>query len=96
MQIRWSPAAAEDLEQIFDYIVTDSRASAQRVAEAIYKRAEALGTNPYLGRRGRIEGTRELTVPPLPFIIIYRVLQRFDVVEIVAVIHGAQRWPPFQ
>jgi toxin ParE1/3/4 len=96
MQIRWSPAAAEDLGQIFDYILADSRASAQRVAEAIYERAEALGTDPYLGRRGRVEGTRELALPPLPFIVVYRVLERHGVVEIVNVIHGAQRWPPFR
>lgn len=95
MQIRWSPAAAEDLEQIFDYIVSDSRASAQHVAEAIYERADALGTDPYLGRRGRVEGTRELALPPLPFIIVYRVLEQFGVVQIVNVIHGAQRWPRF-
>jgi plasmid stabilization system protein ParE len=31
--------------------------------------------------------------PPLPFIVIYRVLERADAVEIVNVIHGAQRWP---
>jgi toxin ParE1/3/4 len=56
MQIRWSPAAAEDRQQM--------------------------------------EGTRELPLPPLPFIVIYRVLERADAVEIVNVIHGAQRWPP--
>ena len=43
---------------------------------------------------GRVEGTRELPVPPLPFIVVYRVLEGADVVEIVNVVHGAQRWPP--
>jgi toxin ParE1/3/4 len=44
--------------------------------------------------RQQMEGTRELPLPPLPFIVIYRVLERADAVEIVNVIHGAQRWPP--
>jgi len=94
MQIRWSPAAAEDLQQIFDHIRADNPDAAQRVAKTIYDRAGALGPHPYQGRRGRMEGTRELPLPPLPFIVIYRVLERADAVEIVNVIHGTQRWPP--
>ena len=94
MQIRWSPAAADDLEQLFDYIRTDNPSAAQRVAQTIYDRAGGLGTHPYQGRRGRVEGTRELPLPPLPFIVVYRVLEHSDAIEIVNVIHGAQRWPP--
>jgi len=40
---------------------------------------------------GRVEGTRELPLPPLPFVIVYRVLP--EAVEISNIIHGAQRWP---
>jgi toxin ParE1/3/4 len=64
------------------------------VAQTIYDRPDSLGTDPYLGRRGRVEGTRELPLPGLPFIIVYRVLEQADAIEIVNVIHGAQRWPP--
>jgi hypothetical protein len=39
-----------------------------------------------------VEGTREMPVPSLPFIVVYRVIQ--GAVEIAGVIHGAQRWPP--
>jgi plasmid stabilization system protein ParE len=64
MKIRWSPASAEDLEQIFNYIRTDNPGAAQRVTQTIYDWAEALGADPYLGRRGRVEGTRGLPLPP--------------------------------
>ncbi len=94
MQIRWSPAAADDLQQIFEYIRADNPVAAQRVAKIIYDRTAALARHPYQGRRGRVEGTRELPLPPLPFIVIYRVLEGAGAVEIVNVIHGAQRWPP--
>lgn len=94
MQVRWSPTAARDLEQLFDYIRTDNPGAAPRVVRVIYDRAGALGTHPYQGRRGRVEGTRELPLPPLPFIVVYRVLETAGAVEIVNVIHGAQRWPP--
>ena len=94
MHVRWSPSAAHDLEQIFDYIRADNNSAAQRVTQAIYERVEVLATHPYQGRRGRIAGTRELPLPPLPFIVVYRVLESEDVIGVAGVIHGAQRWPP--
>jgi plasmid stabilization system protein ParE len=44
-----------------------------------------------LGRPGRKPGTREWVSSPLPYIVVYRV--RKEVVEIVRILHGAQRWP---
>jgi plasmid stabilization system protein ParE len=35
-----------------------------------------------------------MPLPPLPFIVVYRVLEHLEAVEIVNLIHGAQRWPP--
>ena len=92
MQVRWSLDAAQDLERIFTRINTESPDAAQRVVKSIYDRASALRIFPRGGRSGRIEGTRELPLPPLPFIIVYRLLAQ-EAVEIVNVIHGAQRWP---
>jgi plasmid stabilization system protein ParE len=94
MQIRWSPGGAEDLDHSFHYIARDSRAAAQRVVQGIYARAEILSAFPYLGRTGRVNGTRELPLTPLPYIIMYRALGPVDAVEIVSVIHAAQCWPP--
>jgi addiction module RelE/StbE family toxin len=94
MQIRWSPGAAEDLEYIFSYIARDSQAAAQRVVKGVYDRAGTLSAFPYLGKTGRVKGTRELPLTPLPYIIVYRALDPVDAVEIVSVIHAAQCWPP--
>jgi toxin ParE1/3/4 len=60
-------------------------------AREIYERAGALKTFPHRGRQGRVKGTRELPLPPLPFIVVYRTLS--NAVEIANIIHGAQRWP---
>jgi addiction module RelE/StbE family toxin len=92
MQIRWSASAAEDLFRIVEYIHKENAPAAQRVANTIYENVGSLNSFPYRGRQGRVEGTRELPVPSLPFIVVYRVIR--DAVEIAAVIHGAQRWPP--
>lgn len=92
MLLRWTTNAADDLTHISDY--TQERfgpAQARRTALAIYDRAEFLKTNPNGGRPGRKPNTRELAVPGLPFLIVYRIRQ--SVIEINRILHGAQRWP---
>ena len=92
MQIRWSPAAAEDFVRIIEYVRQENPSAAQRIAKTIYESVGSLKSFPYKGRTGRVEGTRELPLPPHPFVVVYRVLT--DIVEIANVVHGAQRWPP--
>jgi toxin ParE1/3/4 len=94
MHIRWSPDAVADLASIVEYIRPENPAAAQRTGQTIYDRLSVLGTFPYAGRLGRVESTRELPLPPLPFIGVYRVIAAADIVEIINIIHGAQRWPP--
>lgn len=92
MRIRWSPIASQDLFRIIEYIRRENASAAQRVAKTIYENVGSLSSFPHRGRQGRVEGTRELPVPSLPFLVIYRVTK--DAVEIAGVIHGAQQWPP--
>lgn len=92
MKIRWAPAAAEDFAHIVKYIHRENPDAAQRIAKSIHESASSLRQFPYRGRQGRVEGTRELPLPPLPFIVVYRV--KNDAVEIANVVHGAQKWPP--
>ncbi len=40
------------------------------------------------GRPGKEPGTRELVLPPLPYVVVYRV--RDEIVEIARVFHAAQ------
>jgi toxin ParE1/3/4 len=93
MQIRWSPEAADDLERIVEFILRDNPSAARRIAVTINEKANALGRSPYIGRLGRVDSTRELALPPLPYLIVYRVAEAAGVVEIVNVVHGARRWP---
>lgn len=91
MRVRWTRLALADLAAARDYIAKQAPDAAQRVADRIEGAVRNLERHPRLGRPGRIEGTRELVVPGTPFIIPYRLLE--DSVEILAVVHGARRWP---
>ena len=92
MKVRWSLPAAEDLERICERIERDNPEAARRVARTIYDACARLSDFPDLGRASnRMEGRRELTFAPLPYIVVYQV--KPDTIEISRVFHGAQDWP---
>jgi len=91
MKVEWSPEAAADFAGIVAYIHEQNPSAADHVAHTTFDSAAALKSFPNRGRPGRVSGTRELVLAPLPFIVIYRFKR--NVVEIARVLHGAQRWP---
>jgi toxin ParE1/3/4 len=89
MNIRWTPEAADTLEQISRHIAKDNPAAALKTVRTIFESIEQLMTFPHRGRPGREEGTRELVLSPLPYIAAYRV--RKSIIEVLYIWHGAQR-----
>jgi toxin ParE1/3/4 len=91
LRIRWTRPALADLEAIGDFIARDNPAAARRIVVGLVASVDALRDYPNLGRPGRLTGTRELVVSGTPYVVPYRVLG--DDVQILAVFHGARRWP---
>ncbi len=91
MQIRWFSRALDDLIFLRAYIAKDNPGAADQVALRIIESTEQLVAHPAMGRPGRVAGTRELVVAGTPYLMPYRV--RGEVVEILRVLHAAQRWP---
>lgn len=91
MKIVWSRRAIGHLTSLRDHIGKDSDSNAARVAQRILQAVELLATQPEMGRPGRLVGTRELVITDTPYVIPYRVRQ--DRLELIAVLHGRQRWP---
>ena len=91
MKIRWTSLAAMDLESIADYIAQENPQAAHQVLFNIQQHALALKKNAYLGREGRIKGTREMVIQNLPYILPYRITDQ--TIEILRVLHTARLWP---
>ena len=91
MRVRWTPEAADDLERICDYTASTDTERARRIAQTVAEGIASLRAFPNRGRPGRIDGTRELIFAPLPFVVVYEV---HNEVQVLRVLHGAQRWPP--
>jgi len=91
MKVRWTRRALQRLEEIGDHIALDNPAAASRVVAVIGQKVEGLAAHPLVGRAGRVAGTRELVVVGTPYVVAYRI--RGQQIAILAVFHGAQRWP---
>ena len=79
------------LEEIYEHIARDNPVAAARLVQRIRAAVERLARFPALGRPGRVTGTRELVITRTPYIIPYRVQN--DVVQIITILHSAQKWP---
>lgn len=91
MELRWTEAAAEDLEHITDYLFDRAPHRAQELIRNLYTAPTALLEFPYRGRVGKKAGTRELVIPSLPYVLVYTVTS--DTITVMRILHGAQRWP---
>ncbi len=89
MTVRWSETALRDLESLHQFVSEDRPSAAVDIVERILLGLEALSRHPEMGRKGRVAGTRELIISP--YVVAYRVKE--GVVELIAIIHSARRWP---
>lgn len=92
MRIRWTPAAAADLQHISDYLKDHHPQYQEPSLRRMYSSIQSLKEWPHRGRVGREEGTRELLLFPLPHIVVYRV--REQSIQVLRIYHGAQDRPP--
>jgi addiction module RelE/StbE family toxin len=91
MRIVWTALARDDLREIFLYITAENPNAARRLLSIIKDKVIALLDNPYIGRTGRVEGTRELVLSGTNYILPYRIIEQE--IQILSVLHGAQQWP---
>jgi toxin ParE1/3/4 len=87
-RLRWSPAAAGDLEDIAQYLHRHHPSLAAETIQRLYDAARSLKQFPFRGRIGKKDGTRELVLAPLPYLLIYAVDD--DVIYILRFLHTSR------
>lgn len=93
MNLNFTPQARGDLLAIRAWIAEYDKRAAERVISRIRQTVMMFGQFPLLGRRGRVEGTREFSVVGLPYVIVYRIASETDI-DILTVLHTSRRYPP--
>lgn len=89
-EIVWTRRALRNLDDIGAYIAHDDPAAAERIVSRIVEQISVLVAHPRIGRIGAVDGTRELLISGTPYITVYRIRQR---VEVLRIRHAAQKWP---
>lgn len=90
-RILWTLPAVEHLKEIRAFISKDSPAAASRVVKAIREQVKPLAQHPQMGRPGILDGTRELVISRLPYLVVYH--QQDETVTVLAVVHTTRNWP---
>jgi toxin ParE1/3/4 len=85
--------AKRDMRALIAYIGADNPKAALQVSERIVQQISMLQEQPHAGRVGRQAGTRELVVGGTSYIVIYRVDVKRQFIQVLRIVHHAQRWP---
>lgn len=88
--IVWSIKALNDLDDIVTYIGSRNRPASLDLAERIAQAVLPAARFPYMFRKGRLRGSREIVAHP-NYVIVYRV--RRDMIIVTAVIHAMRQYP---
>ena len=91
MRLKWTQVASLDLDSVEQYVGRANPGAAIETVLEIIRHVGMLADHPGIGRPSRVDGTRELVIPGLPYVIAY--LHRGDTVTVLRVLHGAMRWP---
>jgi len=91
VKLIWSPEARIDLREMVLYLSEKNPYAARALYERIETVAAEIIATPYIGRPGRVPGTRELVITNTPYILPYQI--RSELIEILRVYHGARKWP---
>jgi len=92
MHVRLSDDAKADLTEIKDYLEPRSPQGLERILSAIFTTIGQLESFPFLGKAGRVDGTREIFIPRTPFFIVYTIADEMFI-DIESVIHSRRRYP---
>ena len=93
-RVRWTEPAESDFLTILANIAAENPAAAAVIADRIEGAVAQLGELA-IGRPGRVAGTFELVLPPLPYIVAYALIPQRDGaegVDVLRVIHAKRNW----
>jgi plasmid stabilization system protein ParE len=88
-EIRWTEEAHRWLHDVFDYIVADNPAAAQKVVSGIYEKAQVLRRFPEIGYKYRSEPEGEVRILLYGHYRIAYLIKESGDIDILGVFHSA-------
>ena len=91
MKLLWAEEAMQDIADIDHYLTGLFPKKRQSTLQYISDQADRLLEMPHLGRIGKVQGTRELVLGSLPYILVYKVEEYL--LHILHVQHTSRNYP---
>jgi toxin ParE1/3/4 len=88
-RITWTDEAEKWLREIHDYIAQDNPTAAQRIATAIFRKAQLLADFPEMGYKYRAVPEGDIRILLYGHYRIAYLIKESEEVEILGVFHGA-------
>lgn len=93
LNINYTSQAEADLKSIYQYIKNEtSKTHADTLITRILQAVRMLESFPLLGRPGKIERTRELSISGLPYFAVYTIPNEYEI-DIIAIMHTRKNYP---
>ena len=92
MLIEWSQNALNELSDIFAYFLSiEEEEQGKDIVSKLIKSVTQLKSYPHSGRPGSLEGTREIVIRKLPYVLVYEVSS--EAVMILHIYHTSRDFP---
>jgi plasmid stabilization system protein ParE len=91
-QVRWTRRALSRLDLIGAHAATTSSEAAAALISRIMELVQHAATRPGAGRFDGIRDTARLTLPDLPYELVYRVTP--EGIDVLSLMHLNRDWPP--
>lgn len=88
MIVEVSARARAEFAAAISYLLDENPLAAERLNAAIERAIDSLADMPNRGRRGRIDGTRELIVRGAPYVVVYSVGP--EAIRVLSVRHNSR------
>jgi plasmid stabilization system protein ParE len=87
MTIEWASSALENLRDVHSDTAAISPVAAEAILDKLLDEIDRLSSFPLMGREGRVEDTRELSLLDMPLVVSYRISD--EAIQILAILQGA-------
>jgi addiction module RelE/StbE family toxin len=91
MRVRYSPKALAQLEEIFNYIESESPAAAAAFSERLQRLSRLIAQFPLMGRPTDKPGARIVSIPEYRYVVFYRIQTDQNEIRILRIRHTSRR-----
>ncbi len=90
MRLEFAPDAILKIREIHSFIASENPIAADKLRLSILEKAGGLPDFPEQGRVGEVQDTRELVLVGAPYVLIYEIGKKEQIITVLNIWHSRQ------